>query len=121
MNSRRRVAELGDIYWIDPNPAKGREMRDRHRFVVITPRKVNALGVAMTVPVTTGGGWARDMGIVVPVMGHDTTGVAVCTQVRAFDLEAREREGGVRYVETLDAATSQEIVERVVSLIDPAD
>lgn len=119
--SKRRIAERGDVYWIDPNPVKGREMRDRHRFVVITPKKVNALGVVMTVPITTGGAWARDMGIVVPVMGHDTTGVAVCNQVRAFDLEAREREGSIRHVEMLDVATSQEIAERVVSLIDPGE
>lgn len=117
--SKRRIAERGDVYWVDPNPVKGREMRDRHRFVVITPKKVNALGVVMMVPVTTGGAWARDMGIVVPVMGHDTTGVAVCNQVRAFDLEARERDGGARHIETLDNVTSLEIAERVVSLIDP--
>ena len=30
---RRRTAERGDVYWIDPNPTSGREMRGRHRFV----------------------------------------------------------------------------------------
>lgn len=119
--SKRRIADRGDVYWFDPNPVNGREMRDRHRFVVITPKKVNALGVVMTIPITSGGAWARDMGIVVPILGHDTSGVAVCNQVRTFDLEAREREGTVRHVETLDTAISQDIVERVMSLIDPAE
>ena len=31
-SSPRRVPQRGDVYWIDPNPVAGREMRDRHRF-----------------------------------------------------------------------------------------
>jgi mRNA interferase ChpB len=117
---RRRSAAPGDVYWIDPNPIVGREMRDRHRFVVITPRQINALGIAMTVPITTGGVASRATGLTVPISGHDTTGVAVCNQVRSFDIEARVRAGSARYVETLDAATTNEIISRVLSVIDPA-
>lgn len=95
-------------------------MRDRHRFVVITPEIINRLGIAMTVPVTSGGAFARNVGIAVPIMGYDTQGVAVCNQVRSFDLEARIRDGSARYVESLDAATTDEIVSRVLSVIDPA-
>ena len=39
--ARRRVPGQGDVYWIDPNPVVGREMRDRHRFVVITPAEIS--------------------------------------------------------------------------------
>lgn len=117
---RRRIPQRGDVYWIDPNPVAGREMKDRHRFVVITPKEINALGVVMTVPVTSGGAFARDTGLTVPIMGHGTTGVAVCNQVRSFDVEARERAGSARYVETLDDATTEDIVGRVISVIDPA-
>jgi len=46
--------------------------------------------------------------------------VAVCNQVRTFDLEARERAGTARYVETLDAQTMTEIILRVLSVIEPA-
>jgi mRNA interferase ChpB len=118
--TRRRIPQRGDVYWIDPNPTAGRELKDRHRFVVITPKAINALGVAMTVPVTSGGVFARDTGLTVPIIGHDTAGVAVCNQIRSFDIEARERAGGARYVESLDPATIDEIVRRVVSVIDPA-
>jgi len=117
--TRPRVPQRGDVYWIDPNPVAGREMKNRHPFVVITPKEINVLGIAMTVPVTTGGAFARDNGLAVVIMGHDTTGVAVCNQVRSFDLAARERAGSARYVETLDDATTGEIVARVVSVIDP--
>jgi mRNA interferase ChpB len=109
----------GDVYWIDPNPVAGREMKDRHRFVVITPQEINALGVCMTVPVTTGGAFSRNVGLAVPIIGHETTGVAVCNQVRSFDIDARVRAGSARYVERLNQATADEIVARVVSAIDP--
>ena len=57
---RRRIAQRGDVYWIDPNPIAGREIKDLHRFVVITPQAINAPGIAMTVPVTGAGTFARD-------------------------------------------------------------
>ena len=82
---------------------------------------INALGVAMTVPMTTGGAFARNRGLTVPIYGHDTTGVAVCNQVRTFDIDARMRAGSARYIETLDAATTDEIVSHVLSVIDPGD
>jgi mRNA interferase ChpB len=116
---RSSVPRRGDVYWIDPNPVAGREMKDRHRLVVITPREINALGVSMTVPISTGGAFSRNVGLAVPVAGHDTTGVAVCNQVRSFDIEARVRAGSARFIEALDDATIGEIVARVVSAIDP--
>ena len=116
---RSGVPRRGDVYWIDPNPVSGREMKDRHRFVVITPREINALGVSMTIPVTTGGAFTRNAGLAVPITGHETTGVAVCNQVRSFDIETRVRAGSARFIETLDDATMNEIVARVVSAIDP--
>jgi mRNA interferase ChpB len=116
----RRIIQKGDVYWIDPNPISGREMQDKHRFVVITSKEINALGIAMTVPVTSGGKFPRDMGIAVSIMGHDTTGVAVCNQVRSFDIEARVKAGSAKYIETLDTITIDDIVNRVVSILDPA-
>ncbi|MGN6470687.1 MAG: type II toxin-antitoxin system PemK/MazF family toxin [Rhizobiaceae bacterium] len=116
---RSNVPRRGDVYWIDPNPVSGREMKDRHRFVVITPNEINALGVCMTVPITTGGAFARNIGLAVPITGHETSGVAVCNQVRSFDIDARIRAGSARFVEKLDQATTDEIVARVVSAIDP--
>ena len=116
----RKIPGPGDIYWIDPNPVAGRETKDRHRFVVITPREINAAGIAMTVPVTTGGAHTRNLGLVVNISGHDTTGVAVCNQVRSFDIEARVSAGSARFIETLSEETTNDIVSRVLSIIDPA-
>ncbi|CAH2897129.1 MAG: Programmed cell death toxin ChpB [uncultured Paraburkholderia sp.] len=120
MMAKRNTPRRGDVYWIDPNPVAGKEMKDRHRFVVITPAEINALGVCMTVPITTGGNLIRHAGLAVHISGHDTTGIAVCNQVRTFDINARVEHGSARYVETLDKQTADEIVARVVSAIDPA-
>ena len=118
-SSSKRVPERGDVYWIDPNPVAGREMRDRHRFVVVTPLEINKLGVSIAVPVTSGGAFARLKGLTVPLMGSDTTGGAVCNQARSFDIQARVLAGSARYIETLDAATADEIVNRLVSALEP--
>ncbi len=119
--SRHRIPERGDVYLLNPNPQSGREMRDMHRFVVITPKEINRLGVAMTVPVTTGGAFARIKGLTVTILGHDTTGVAVCNQVRTFDLEERIKRGHAHYIETLSKDISDEIVLKVISVIDPSE
>ncbi len=74
----------------------------------------------MTVPVTTGGAHTRNLGLAVAISGHDTTGVAVCNQVRSFDLEALVHAGTANFVESLDEATINEIVSRVLSVIDPS-
>ncbi|MDR2244665.1 MAG: type II toxin-antitoxin system PemK/MazF family toxin [Burkholderiales bacterium] len=115
---RIRTPERGDVFWIDPNPVQGREMKDRHRFIVITPKEINALGVCMTVPITGGGVFTRNVGLAVPIMGHDTQGVAVCNQVRSFDIDARIKQGTARYIETIDLITTGEIIARVISAID---
>jgi mRNA interferase ChpB len=116
---RRKVPRRGDVYWIDPNPVAGREMKDRHRFVVITPEAINALGVCMTVPITSGGTFTRHSRLAVPIVGHDTSGVAVCNQIRSFDIEARVQAGTARYVETIGQDIAEDIVARVISAIDP--
>lgn len=118
--TKQKAIRKGDVYWIDPNPISGREMKDKHRFVVLTTKEINALGIVMTVPITSGGAHLRNMGITTPITGHDTTGIAVCNQVRSFDLEARIKAGTAKYIETLDETTTADIINRVISILDPA-
>lgn len=59
-----------DVVWIDCNPQAGREMRDRHPFLVLSPRGFNertslVLGLPMTTadynadnPFAVAAGWA---------------------------------------------------------------
>lgn len=118
---RRKAPRQGDVYWIDPNPVSGREMKGRHRFVVITSQRINQLGLCMAVPVTSAGVHARESGLAVVIGGHETNGVAVCNQVRSFDIESRVHTGSARYIESLDKITTNDIVSKVLSVIDLQD
>ena len=118
--TRQTPPKKGDVYWIDPNPVSGKEMQSRHRFVVVTPTKINELGISMAVPITSGGSFARNMGITVPISGYDTSGVAVCNQIRSFDILARVKAGTALFIETLGEDLMAEIVGRVLSVIEPA-
>ena len=71
------------------------------------------------VPMTSGGMFAGLTCPTVAITGRDTTGVAACNQVRSFATKARVRAGRARYVEALEAATIDEIISRVPSIIDP--
>ncbi|WP_086997296.1 type II toxin-antitoxin system PemK/MazF family toxin [Rhizobium sullae] len=116
---RSNVPKRGDVFLVDLNPVVGNEMRDDHRCVVITPREINLVGMCLTVPITTGGAFTRKAGLAVNISGH-TTGVALCNQVRALDIMERVKQKTARHVDTLDTSTTDEIVARVVSMIDPA-
>ena len=119
MGPRPRIPKRGESYAVDPNPVAGREMRDRHYWIVLTPEAVNVHGVAITVVVSTAAQGARAAGLAVPVSGGGVTGVAVCTQVRSFDLRARIADGSARLAGTADPAAVGEIAARIASLIDP--
>ncbi len=43
-----------DMIWIDCNPQAGREMKDRHPFLVLSPRDFNErTGIVIGLPMTT--------------------------------------------------------------------
>lgn len=119
MGPRPKVPRRGEIYTIDPNPVVGREMRDRHYWIVLTPEAVNVHGTAIAVVVSTVAAGARAAGLTVPVTADGVTGVAVCTQVRSFDLRARIANGSASLAGLADSDTVGEIAARIASLIDP--
>lgn len=108
------------MYTLNPDPVAGREMRGRHRFVVLTPAAINALGLVTMVPITSGAEALRKSGLTVAVTGSDTTGVAVCNQLRSFDLGARVSAGSAAYIESLPRPQIEEIISRVVSMLECA-
>ena len=112
--------QAGDVYWIDPNPTSGKEMRDKHRFVIITPQAINAFGISMAVTITQGGEFAKAKGLTVPISGKTTKGLAICNQIRSFDLTTRMQLKKASYVETLDKELTSKIINRILSVIEPA-
>ncbi len=54
MARRDWVPERRDIVWIDCNPQAGREMKDVHPLLVLSPRQFNArTGIVIGLPMTT--------------------------------------------------------------------
>ncbi len=62
----------------------------------------------------------RATGLTVQVAAAGVTGVAICTQVRSFDLVARLRNGSATRVGMASAEVMDEIAARIASLIEPA-
>lgn len=120
MGPRPRIPRRGEIYSINPNPVAGREMRDRHYWLVVTPEAVNVHGVAIAVVISTVAHGARAAGLAVPVSGGGVTGVAICTQVRSFDLRARLADGSATLAGAADPTVVDEVAARVASLVDPS-
>lgn len=54
MASKGWAPERGDIIWIDCNPQAGREMKDMHPLLVLSPQLFNArTGIVIGLPMTT--------------------------------------------------------------------
>ena len=89
------VPERQDIIWIDCNPQAGREMRDRHPFLVLSPQAFNArTSLVIGLPMTTAdynadNPFAIDSG---PARGRTKgkTSYVLCHQPKSFDWRIRK-------------------------------
>ena len=51
-----RVPRRGEVYSLDSNPTLGKEMRDRHYWLVLTEEVVNRHGMVVAVVINTAAG-----------------------------------------------------------------
>jgi mRNA interferase ChpB len=82
----------GDIYIVSLNPAMGHEQQGTRPVLVVSPDRFNALThVPIVVPITSGGAFARNAGLVVSLTaaGTKTSGLVRCDRPRPLDLAAR--------------------------------
>ena len=88
------IPDRQDIVWIDCNPQAGREMRDRHPFVVLSPRTFNArTSLVIGVPMTTAAcnadnPFAIAAGVIAGARIRKTSYV-LCHQPKSFDWKIR--------------------------------
>jgi mRNA-degrading endonuclease toxin of MazEF toxin-antitoxin module len=85
------VADRGDIWHVNFDPAKGREQAGPRYALVVTPREFNQFGVVWALPITSGGNFAREKGFTVSLMGLGlkVDGVVLCNHLRAMDFRDR--------------------------------
>lgn len=107
----------GDIVRVNLDPTLGREQQGAGRpALVITPAAFNASGLAVIVPISQGGDFARHAGFAVTLSGAgtQTQGVMLCNQLRTVDLEAR----GAKRVESVPEVVILDALARVQTLFD---
>ncbi len=88
------VPERQDMIWIDCNPQAGREMSDRHPFLVLSPRGFNErTSLVIGLPMTTAEYNADNPFAVAagPTGGKKTgkTSYVLCHQPKSFDWRVR--------------------------------
>jgi mRNA interferase ChpB len=103
----------GDIYLVSLDPAAGHEQSGRRPVLIVTPAAFNAATrLPVVVPITSQGGFARQLGFAVPITGIRTTGVVRCDQPRTIDLAAR----GGRKIDMLPEEIMDEVLARLAPL-----
>ena len=76
--------ERGEIWWVNLDPAVGREIKKRRPCVVISANEVNRVrGTPVVIPLSSSPEAAPPVVLFVPSAGKDS--VAVVDQIRAVD------------------------------------
>jgi mRNA interferase MazF len=84
------VPDRRDIIWIDCNPQAGREMRDLHPMLVLSPRAFNErTSIVIGLPMTSSGSNETNP-FAVKVRGpRGVASYVLCHQPKSFDWRAR--------------------------------
>lgn len=88
------VPDRRDVIWIDCNPQAGREMRDVHPFLVLSPRAFNdRTSLTLGLPMTTAAYNADNPFAVLAGVATDRKGgvpsYVLCHQPKSFDWRVR--------------------------------
>jgi mRNA interferase MazF len=86
---RQWIPGRQDMIWIDCNPQAGRQMRDMHPLLVLSPRAFNErTGIVIGLPLSTAG-YNLDNPFAVPFPGSgNKTGFVLTHQPNSFDWRA---------------------------------
>jgi mRNA-degrading endonuclease toxin of MazEF toxin-antitoxin module len=105
----------GEIFLASLDPAMGHEQRGTRPVLIVSPDPFNQMtGVPLVVPITSGGGFARERGFTVSLdgAGTKTTGVVRCDQVRSLDLNRRQ----ARRLEAVPREIVEDVLAKLVTL-----
>jgi mRNA-degrading endonuclease toxin of MazEF toxin-antitoxin module len=107
----------GDIWLVGLDPNDMHEQKGRRPVLIVSPDAFNRVTkVAVVLPITSGGSFARTAGFAVPLSGAGTrtTGVVRCDQPRALDLAARRG----RKLETVPVTIMDEVLAKVAPIFE---
>jgi mRNA-degrading endonuclease toxin of MazEF toxin-antitoxin module len=107
----------GEIWLVALDPTSGHEQKGRRPVLIVSPEAFNRVTkVPVTVPITSGGNFARTAGFAVPLTGAGTktSGVVRCDQPRALDLAARAG----RKLESIPDAIMDEVLAKILPIFE---
>ncbi|CAK7015392.1 MAG: Endoribonuclease toxin MazF [Desulfovibrio sp.] len=83
------VPDCGDVVWLNFDPQAGHEQAGHRPALVLSPKAYNGkTGLCLVVPITNQGkGYPFELAL---PASCQTTGVALCDQVRSLDWKARK-------------------------------
>ncbi len=116
------VPDRQDVIWIDCNPQAGREMRDVHPFLVLSPRAFNErTSLVLGLPMTTASYNADNpFAVRAGVASGRKTGAAsyvLCHQPKSFDWRMRAaRPHPMRQVDDAEFAEAKLILNQILQL-----
>lgn len=109
--------QRGDIVRLCLNPTAGKETQGEYRpALVLSPAKMNALGVTIICPITQGGDYARFAGFAVSLSGTglETQGVVLVNMVRSVDLNARR----AKFIEHAPQVVIDEVLAKLQAIFE---
>lgn len=114
-----------EVIWIDCNPQAGREMRDRHPFLVLSPQKFNArTSLVIGLPMTTAEYNADNPFAVAAGKAKGKTGktsYVLCHQPKSFDWRVRNaKPHPLRKLGTEPFAQACAVLEQIMQLAAPS-
>ncbi len=91
MASRHWAPDRRDVIWINCNPQAGREMKDFHPLLVLSPKAFNAqTGIVIGLPMTTAGYNSTNPFALRMDRPGKKTGYILAHQPKSFDWRARD-------------------------------
>ena len=111
-----RIPSRGEIWFVNLNPAVGREQQGPRPVLVVSAKEFNRLGLCVVCPVAQGGQQSHYAGFAVTLMGTgcETQGVVMCNQPRTLDVAAR----GGGFVEAVGSDLLEEVLARLQPIFD---
>ncbi len=88
-SKQKWVPDRGEVIWIDHNPQSGREMRDFHPMLVLSPQNFNEVtGTVIGLPMTTAE-YNKTNPFAVKVTHLKKTSYVLAHQPKSFDWKQR--------------------------------
>jgi mRNA interferase ChpB len=111
-----KTPKQGDVILISLDPTLGSEIRGTRPVLVLSNQEFNRLGRALVAPITQGN-FERVAGWAVTLMGSgsQTQGVAVISQCRVLDWQARQ----AKRIETVPQEIMEEALAKLEAMTAP--